>query len=79
MTTRAAYGCGSAPSVLRVTNLNDSGSGSLRAALEAAGPRVVIFEISGTIALTSDVIVTNACVTIAGQTAPSPGIRGARS
>jgi hypothetical protein len=74
MFTRAAYGCGSNPSVLRVTNLNDSGTGSLREALLAAGPRVVIFELSGTISLSNDIIVTTPCATIAGQTAPSPGI-----
>jgi hypothetical protein len=75
MFTRAAYGCGSNPSVLRVTNLNDSGTGSLREALLAAGPRVVIFELSGTISLSTDIFVTTPCVTIAGQTAPSPGIQ----
>src|ERR1700674_5515607 len=51
MTTRAAYGCGSNPAILRVTTLASSGAGSLRAALEASGGRVVIFEISGTIDL----------------------------
>ena len=74
MSTRAAYGCGSAPAILRVTNLNDSGAGSLRDALERSGPRVVIFEISGTILLRSDIAITEPCVTVAGQTAPSPGI-----
>ena len=74
MTTRAAYGCGANPAILRVTNLNDSGAGSLRDALTATGPRVVIFEISGTIVLGSDINITEPCLTIAGQTAPSPGI-----
>jgi hypothetical protein len=61
--------------VFRVTNLNDSGTGSLRAALSASGPRVVIFETSGTITLTSDDLkITNPYLTVAGQTAPSPGI-----
>jgi hypothetical protein len=74
MQTRAAYGCGGSPAVLRVTNRNDSGAGSLRAALEASGPRVVIFEVSGYISLESEVYVTSPCLTVAGQTAPSPGI-----
>jgi uncharacterized protein YjdB len=65
--------------VLRVTNLDDAGPGSLRAALEASGPRVVIFEISGTILVTRDIVINNPYLTVAGQTAPSPGIlvRGA--
>src|SRR5262245_2672041 len=74
MQTRAAYGGGTPPSILRVTNLTDSGEGSLRAALLTAGPRVVIFETSGNIALQSDICVTEPYVTLAGQTAPSPGI-----
>jgi hypothetical protein len=74
MNTRAAYGCGAAPAVLRVTNLNNDGAGSFRAALTATGPRVVIFEISGTINLLSDININSPCLTIAGQTAPSPGI-----
>jgi len=61
--------------VLTVTNLNDSGAGSLRAALSAAGPRTVVFETSGTVTLTSDdLLVSNPYLTLAGQTAPSPGI-----
>jgi hypothetical protein len=60
--------------VCKVTNLNDSGSGSLRSCLEASGPRFVIFETSGTITISYPITVTNPYVTIAGQTAPSPGI-----
>jgi hypothetical protein len=74
MQTRAAYGGGTTPTIFRVTTLNDAGAGSLRAALEASGPRVVIFEISGTIVLASRLIVRNPFVTVAGQTAPNPGI-----
>ena len=75
MTTRAAYGGSAAPQVLRVQNLNPAGGGSLRAALEAPGPRIVIFETSGTINLQEQNIdVLNPYLTIAGQTAPSPGI-----
>lgn len=76
MDTRAAYGLapGTQPTVLRVQNINDSGANSLRAALEASGPRVVIFETSGTIVLATDILVTNPYLTVAGQTAPSPGI-----
>jgi hypothetical protein len=66
-------------SVYRVTNLNASGTGSLKACTDASGPRVCIFEVSGTINITSDIILRNPYITIAGQTAPSPGItiRGA--
>ncbi len=74
MTTRAAYACGTTPTIYRVTNLANSGTGSLRAALQATTPRVVIFEISGYIDLSSDVTVNSPCLTVAGQTAPSPGI-----
>jgi hypothetical protein len=74
MQTRAAYGGPTPPAVLRVTNLNDSGAGSLRAALQSSGPRVVIFETSGTINLSSDILIRSPYLTVAGQTAPAPGI-----
>jgi hypothetical protein len=74
METRAAYACGVAPKIITVTNLNARGEGSFRQALEDPSPRVVIFEVSGTIDLDSYVIVWNPCLTIAGQTAPDPGI-----
>ncbi|MFA5516252.1 MAG: hypothetical protein WDA20_08190 [Desulfuromonadales bacterium] len=60
--------------VLRVVNLKDSGLGSLRSAVEANGPRTIIFEVSGRIDLKSKLIVEKPYVTIAGQTAPAPGI-----
>jgi hypothetical protein len=60
--------------VIEVTNLNDSGSGSMREAVEAEGPRIVVFRISGTIALKTILEITNPYITIAGQTAPGEGI-----
>jgi pectate lyase len=65
--------------VYRVTNLNADGTGSLKACIDKSGPRVCIFEVSGTIRITRDLKISNGKITIAGQTAPSPGIaiRGA--
>lgn len=60
--------------VIAVTNLNDDGPGSLRAAVETRGPRTVIFHVSGTIELTKPLRVAHPYLTIAGQTAPGDGI-----
>ena len=75
METKAGRG----GTVYKVTNLNASGSGSLKACIDATVPRTCVFEVSGTIRITSDLIIRNNQIRIAGQTAPSPGImiRGA--
>lgn len=61
--------------VIHVTNLNDSGGGSLRACMTASGPRTCIFDTGGTIPLVKDIVVTNPYLTVAGQTAPGGGIQ----
>jgi hypothetical protein len=60
--------------VIAVTTLADGGPGSLRAAVEAEGPRIVVFRVTGTIRLTRDLTVTHPFITIAGQSAPGGGI-----
>ena len=68
--------------VYKVTNLNPNGVGSLQECIYASGPRTCVFEVSGTIDLTGDksyggseyINLKNSFITIAGQTAPSPGI-----
>lgn len=60
--------------VMIVTTLADDGPGSLRAAVETPGPRVIVFAISGTIRLARPLRIREGQVTIAGQSAPGDGI-----
>ncbi|MBM3890153.1 MAG: hypothetical protein FJ388_13650 [Verrucomicrobia bacterium] len=60
--------------VIEVTTLADSGLGSFRAAVEAAGPRIVVFRVAGIIELKSRIDIGQPFLTIAGQTAPGGGI-----
>ena len=59
--------------VRHVTNLNDSGTGSFRAAVNGSAKKIVVFDVAGVIALNSDLTI-GANTTIEGQTAPKPGI-----
>jgi hypothetical protein len=60
--------------ILFVTNLNDSGPGSFRTAVNASGARIILFKVSGTISLITPVTITTDHLTIAGQTAPGDGV-----
>ena len=62
--------------VFEVTNLNDGGTGSLRACIEASGPRICVFRVAGMITQKSDMTVNNPYLTVAGQTAPGQVIIG---
>ncbi len=61
--------------ILKVTTLAADGPGSLREAIETEGPRIIVFEVGGVIDLgKSTMVISEPFLTIAGQTAPSPGI-----
>ncbi len=60
--------------IMRITNLDDAGTGSLRACIDASGPRICVFEVGGYITLNSPLVIRNNNITIAGQTAPAPGV-----
>ncbi len=60
--------------VIEVTSLDDSGPGTLRAAIEASGPRIVVFRVAGIIFLKRALDLDNPDITIAGQSAPGDGI-----
>lgn len=72
--TAATGGLSKSTKIIHVKNLNDAGSGSLREALKKDGPRVIVFDIGGAIELKSDLRIETPNVTIAGQSAPAPGI-----
>jgi pectate lyase len=61
--------------VVAVTTLADDGPGSLRAALETSGRRMVVFRVAGTIVLRERILVDDPYLTVAGQTAPGDGVQ----
>jgi len=60
--------------IITVDNLDDSGAGSLRAALTTEGARIVIPRVAGTITLSSTITISNPLLTFAGQAAPGSGL-----
>jgi pectate lyase len=70
--TRTVAGRGG--KVIAVTSLADDGPGTLRAALDDPSPRIIVFAVSGTIEVNSELQLHHPFVTVAGQTAPGGGI-----
>lgn len=60
--------------IVTITNLESEGDGSLRHALEQPGPKIIVFDVGGVIKVEGDVQIETPYTTIAGETAPSPGI-----
>lgn len=61
--------------IIKVTNLNKDGAGSLSEAILSEGPRIIVFEVAGVINLERKALeIANPYITIVGQTAPYPGI-----
>lgn len=61
--------------IIRVTTLDTAGPGSLAEAVNTQGPRIIVFEVGGVIDLGGQTVrITEPFLTIAGQTAPSPGV-----
>lgn len=67
---------GAGGDIYHVTNLKDSGPGSLRYGLDSRSPKplTVVFDVGGTITLANDIVISKPFLTIDGSTAPSPGI-----
>ena len=65
---------GAGGEVIMVTNLDDSGPGSFRAAVETKGPRIIKFSVAGEIWIKTNFVIRNPFLTIDGTSAPSPGI-----
>ena len=72
--SRGAYAGDTLPEILYVDNLNDSGPGSLREAINKKFPRIVLFNVSGTIHSQMALIVNDPFLFVAGQSAPGKGI-----
>ncbi len=66
---------GAGGQVIHVTTLAAAGPGSLREAIETKGPRIVVFDVGGVIDLDKKTLgIREPFLTIAGETAPGPGI-----
>src|SRR5262245_12528808 len=60
--------------VFVITNLKDRGAGSLRDAVEAKEPRIVVFRVAGIITLETPLAINHPFITVAGQSAPGDGV-----
>lgn len=72
--TDSSFSAGNDGRIIEVTTLEDEGPGSFRAAVESGDIRKIVFKVGGEIWLKKDLLIRNPFMTIAGETAPSPGI-----